>query len=87
VLGPRRWVWRLWIVSVVAVTSCPTKGRPAEVWVGPDETSGGGWAGPPSRAGRVWLDAHAAGALLASGNAGRGSAGAQRQTGGGCPQV
>jgi hypothetical protein len=34
--------WLLLIVSVVAVTSCPTKGRPAEVWVWPYERSGGG---------------------------------------------
>ena len=35
--------------------SCPTAGHPAEVWVWPDERSGGGWAWPPSRVGRwVW---------------------------------
>jgi len=54
VLGPRLWVWLLLIVSVGAVMSCPTEGRPAEVWMWPDESSGG-WAWPPSRAGRwVW---------------------------------
>jgi transposase-like protein len=55
VLGPRVWVWLLLIVSVVAGMSCPTAVCPAEVWVWPDERSGGGWAWPPSRTGRwVW---------------------------------
>jgi transposase-like protein len=55
VLGPRLWVWLLLIVSVVAVMSCSADGRPVEVWVWPDEVSGGGWARPPSRTGRwVW---------------------------------
>lgn len=55
VLGPRLWVWLLLIVSVVAVASCPTESHPAEVWVWPDERSGGGWHWPPSQVGRwVW---------------------------------
>ena len=55
VWGPRLWVWVLLIMSVVAVTSCPTDDRLVEVWVWPNERSGGGWAWPPSRAGRwVW---------------------------------
>ena len=55
VLGPRLWVWLLLIVSVVTVMSCSADGRPVEVWVWPDEASGGGWARLPSRTGGgVW---------------------------------
>jgi transposase-like protein len=55
VLGPRLWVWLILIVSLVAVASFPTDGRPPARWVWPDERSDGGWSGPPSRVGRwVW---------------------------------
>jgi len=51
VRGPRLWVWLFLIVSVVAAASYPTDGRRAEVWVWPDERSGG-WTWSPSRVGR-----------------------------------
>jgi len=52
VRGPRAWVWLLVIVGLLVSVGFPLDRHPFAAWVWPDERSGGGWAGRPSRVGR-----------------------------------